>query len=488
MRIQQKFGLLYAVLGITAAVNLAVATWAIRFLARELSWPLQSIQEVMLGLHHFKRGVEDLSAAIGYERGSGGLLTPSRDLFSSEDRHRDFDAAAQRTLEALDHLESRPSYLVRSGVSTTRNLRERIDRVRAIAQEMWDRQALDNRAELGIELGSLHELIERLEGRILSDAALAVDHESRLRGLVTGLLVFSVLGVLLASALGVILVRRWVIHPVARLREAALRMAAGDLTHRVDVQGGDELAELSHEMNHMASMISQMQEERVERERLAAIGEMNRRIVHNLRQPLSGIRALAEMTRAELPPESDLVDVQDRILRAVDRFEEWLRDILRASTPLELSLRDVDVEPWIQILLDAHRPEAEMRGVELDLTVSNLPPTLRFDPTHMGHALSAVISNAIDFSPVGGSVQIEATSENGRWKIEVRDSGPGVPPEQVDSIFRPYVTTRKTGTGIGLALAKRVAEQHGGSIRVVPPSERPQSPVGAVFEFSFGLG
>ncbi|GAB4385203.1 MAG: hypothetical protein Kow0022_10220 [Phycisphaerales bacterium] len=485
MRIQQKFAFLYVVIGVTAAVNLAVAIWAIRFLARELRWPLQSVQEVMLGLHQLKRDVGDLSAAIGYGRGIAGLSEPGGDFLSDPQSRTDFANAARRVRDVLDDLEAGPSYLVRSGVSTTRNLRQRVDRIDAIAQEMWEQHDEGRRAELGAELASLLELIERLDGRILSDAALAVDHESRLHTLVMGLLVFSVLGVLLAGVLGIILVRRWVIAPVERLREATLRIASGEWSHRVHIRGGDEFAELANEMNHMACMLVQMQDERVERERLAAIGEMSRRIVHNLRKPLSGIRALAETTRAELPEDSDLVGVQERIILAVDRFETWLRDILRAATPLELNPCDVEVEPWLRSVLDAHRPEAEMRGVRLEYAVSRLPLTLRFDPTHLGHALSAVISNAVDFSREGGTVRIEASSENGRWTIQVRDSGPGVPPDQAESIFRPYVTTRTTGTGIGLAIARRVAEQHGGTIRVVPPAERPDWPDGAVFEFAF---
>lgn len=487
MRIQQKFGLLYAVLGLTAAINIGVAAWSMLFLARELSWPLLSMQEVMQGLHQLKRTVEDQSAAVGFERGIGRLNAGTEQGFPLQPDRPAFDAAAARARAAMVRLDANPSYLVRSGVSTTRNLRDRLSEIESLAAQWWDTPTPEQRLDLAARLGALHELIERLEGRILADATLAVDHERELSGLVKVLLMVSALGVVLAGALGAILVRRWLIRPVSRLREAALRIGSGDLSHRVEVQGGDELAELSHEVNHMAETLARMHEERIERERLAAIGEMNRRIVHNLRRPLSGIRALAETTRAELPPGSDLVEVQDRILRAVDRFEEWLRDVLRASTPLELSVRETEVEPWVRSLLDAHRPEAETRGVVLLLNIGKLPQKIRYDPSHMGHALSAVISNAIEFSPAGSTVSIDLTSENGKWSIRVGDMGPGVPPDLAEAIFRPYMTTRPTGTGIGLAIAKRVAEQHGGTIRWVPPSERPRTPVGSVFEFTLPL-
>lgn len=487
MRIQQKFGLLYAVLGVTAAVNLAVATWSIRFLARELSWPLQSMQEVMLGLHKFKRGVEDQGHAIGYRRGAGATAPDSSGLIDDAGARSEFEAALARTEAALADLEKSPSYPLRSGVSTTRNVRERLSAVSKLAAQFWGERDAAGREELASVLGSLHELIERLEGRILADAGMAANHEERLRGLVTALLLFSALGILLAGVLGMILVRRLVIRPVAQLQAAALRIGSGDLSHRLEVRGSDEMAELATEMNNMAATLLRFQEERVERERLAAVGEMTRRIVHNLRKPLSGIRALAETTRDELPSDSDLVPVQERIVRAVDRFEEWLRDVLKASSPLELSLVETEVAPWIAGVLDAHRPEAETKGVRLVLDLQDAVARARFDPAHLGHALSAVITNAIEFSPSGGSIAIGFQSENGRWRVRVRDSGPGVPAEHMESVFRPYMTTRRAGTGIGLAIAKRVAEQHGGTIRVVPPAERPQEPAGAVFEFDLPL-
>ncbi|MBL4790043.1 MAG: hypothetical protein JKY60_13725, partial [Kordiimonadaceae bacterium] len=88
----------------------------------------------------------------------------------------------------------------------------------------------------------------------------------------------------------------------------------------------------------MASLIKAMQDERVERERLAAMGEMAQRTVHNLRTPLAGIRALAEITKSELDEGSELGEMQDRIMASVDRFEIWLQGMLRVSSPMALDL------------------------------------------------------------------------------------------------------------------------------------------------------
>lgn len=487
MRLQHQFGLLFAVLGLTTAASVGVAAWGMRFLERELSWPLQSLEEVMSRLHGLKRAVEDQSAAIGFQRGSGASLLGEAQSLDNSLARAEFDAALKTMIDELSTLDQTSSYLLRSGVSNARNLQQRAEHIGTLASDWFESQQTATRAELGLELGTMHELIERLEGRILADARLAVDHGQQLRGAVSLLILASALVVLLVMILAVLLVRRSVVHPVVDLQDAARRLGSGDLTYRLEPVGASELKALGSEINSMASLLSRLQDERVERERLAAMGEMTRRIVHNLRKPLSGIRALAETTRAELTPESDLVQVQDRIIRAVDRFEEWLRDMLRASTPLALELEPVEIQHWLGTVLEAHRPQAESRSIELRLSTDSAPQHAVFDPRHLGHALSAVLSNAIDFAPDKSAIDIQATSDNAHWTLRVRDTGPGIPDDQIDAIFRPFYTTRPTGTGIGLAITRRVLEQHGGTARVQPRSEGPPDAVGTVFELRLPL-
>src|SRR5262249_25264293 len=156
-------------------------------------------------------------------------------------------------------------------------------------------------------------------------------------------LLLASLWVALVGALGFSLLHRWVLQPVARLRTAAARIGDGDFAHRVLVRPGgpgrDELAQLSTEVNHMAGLVRAMQDERVERDRLAAAGEMVRRLTHNLRNPLAGIRGLAEITRGDLPPAADeLRENQERIIATIDRFEHWLSELLSATSPLTVQL------------------------------------------------------------------------------------------------------------------------------------------------------
>ena len=246
----------------------------------------------------------------------------------------------------------------------------------------------------------------------------------------------------------------------------------------------------------MASMVKSLQDERVEQERLAALGEMVRRLAHNLRNPLGGIRSLAETTRSELshssPEHTDLKDHQTKIILAVDRFEKWLNELLGVTRSLAVQPEPTRIDRWLSGFADAHRPAAQSRGITLTIDTSAGPIEAPIDSRHLEHALSALVSNAIEStsSPQArsaggraGSVRIvtkpaDNSDLNGKvnsfWVIEVTDEGLGVPPDLQESIFRPYFTTKRDGNGIGLAVALQVVKAHGGRIEVESPWPPPE--------------
>jgi signal transduction histidine kinase len=224
----------------------------------------------------------------------------------------------------------------------------------------------------------------------------------------------------------------------------------------------------------MTEMVVAMQEERIERERLAAVGEMVRRIVHNLRNPLAGIRSLAELTIADLPEGSGARGNQERIMSTVDRFESWLVRLLNVTKPLNLKVGDVAIEPWLTGVIEAHTPMAKAKEVRIRLDAEAAPEKAVFDAGLFEQALSALISNGVDAAPHGGQVRLTAAGEGKSWRITIEDTGEGVPPEAREQIFRPYFTTKPDGNGIGLAIVKQIVEQHGGQIVLESPNSSPQ--------------
>jgi signal transduction histidine kinase len=151
---------------------------------------------------------------------------------------------------------------------------------------------------------------------------------------------------------------------------------------------------------------------------------------------------------------------------AVDRFNGWLGDLLSVNAPLRIAPTRQAVRPWLEGVLSSHRPLARMRGVELVAEFDGAPDEATFDPRHLEHALVALVTNAIQASPDGGSVTLGCRGSAGFWEVEVRDQGEGIGPETLPKIFRPYFTTKRDGTGIGLAVAQQVVQGHGGEINV----------------------
>jgi signal transduction histidine kinase len=460
MTLQRKFVVLLAALAMVALANVGAAFFTIDFLqSRAGQW--SEIQAVQTALNGLKK---EAAAQVHLWAPAFPMVRLDPPAIDPSEARAAFDAAAAKITRTLEDLESIDEYKVRIGSSTASNLHQRV--LSSLqAGRAWLRDPAQSE-QASREYFNLHSLIERIEDVVIRHASSEALFGRTIRPYLVVVLGASLVGTILTGVLGVALVRRWVVRPVRVLRLAADRLARGDFSHRVPVGGRDELALLSAEINHMAGMISTMQDERVDRERLAAVGEMVRRLAHNLRNPLAGIRSLAELTRGDLPPDSPSRENQDRIVSTVDRFERWLADMLSATTPLQVVPQPVSVGPWLRGVIDPLRAMAMDRGVDLRLDSQTAPLTASFDARHLEQALVAVVTNAIQASPRGKPVEITAAAQDGGWRIRVLDRGPGVPPGLGDKIFRPYFTTKRDGTGIGLAIAKQVIEQHGGRIWV----------------------
>lgn len=494
MSLRTKFSVLLGVLGLAVLASLIAAWWSLEVVQAEVRVPVRSMSGALAALGHAKRSIEDGANVLN--EGTGSSLgvhdrvdvpetapPPTPALIAA---CRDHLGLAATALAELSRDEFAPT---RAGKTALPNLMARLDEASTLIGAPGFGTASDDRRRAIATLFSLHELIERMEARIVEDTQSVLMYGTELRSRLLLVLGLSLAITVLAIALGMSLIRRWVLRPVQALRTAAARIAAGDFTHRVPLparlDARDELFLLSSEVNHMAGMVKAMQDERVDRERLAAIGEMVRRLAHNLRNPLGGIRGLAELSRSEVGPlgpvAADIHENQSRIIATVDRFEHWLTDLLTATRPTTVQPEPTPIAPWLEGLVEAHRAAAETRGIGLILDISQCPEVATFDPRHLEHALSALISNAIDAAasaPEGAAasrlVRVESRvtrRESGAmWELRVSDSGLGVPPDLREKIFSPYFTTKRDGSGIGLALALQVIAAHGGQIEVVSPA------------------
>ncbi|MCA9304152.1 MAG: HAMP domain-containing histidine kinase [Phycisphaerales bacterium] len=476
MRLGTKLSIVLALLVLTLASNVALSVWSIRFLERELALPLRSVQSVMSRLHEIKRmGEEEIDLVSSQMNGSGiGVQETARHVETSE----------QAIAELVDELSLIPSVLQQSGISTPRNLRIRSGIILAANLEWRGTKTDEHAAQLIEQIDTRHELIERIEGRILEDAALSAEFGKTLTRRIYIILAVTIVGALAIGMVMVMFIRRWVFSPIDRLREGAERLALGDFDHKIRVHTNDELGRLGEEFNRMGGLIHTMQVRRIEQERLAAMGEMAQRTVHNLRTPLAGIRALSETTLDELPEGSDLADLQKRIIVTVDRFEGWLKEMVRTSAPLEMHPAEYNPDSLVSSVIEAHRAAAQSRGCRIEMEGSAGSGKAIGDAHHLEHAITAVLSNAVEYAPEGSAIRVRVgggKDDSGRyWTVRIENSGEMIPEALQQTIFRPYFTTRKNGTGIGLALCHRVVQQHLGRIEIKSPLNASDS-IGCAF-------
>lgn len=469
MKLLSKFALLLSLLGLSVIISLVFAAWSVQTVSREVSSAYSDLTFILEQLDRVKQTAEHSLAAINRE-------------FDNPERSGGFEAwpITDQTKPILTDLTDAPGFARRVGESTSElvvslaeNCCEAIERYQhALIAAGSGPIDPELRTEAQAKFEAMHSLIERVQAQLLRDVDLSLNYGRDLRGTLMRVIGASLALSILVACLALILVRRWVLAPISELRQATSEIAAGNLDYRLQVRSADEFGQLSGEVNHMAEMVVAAQQRLIDRERLAAIGELVRRLAHNLRNPLAGIRGLAELTREELPRDSELAENQTRIVTAVDRFEKWLADLLHSTTPMTLKPESIESAELCRSLEASHVPMARAKRVSLHIEHEGWPAQLMIDPVQMEHALVALISNAIEAAPEGGTVRLRAAMDEGSCvEIRVEDSGAGVDPTATGRIFVPHFTTKRHGTGIGLAVVHNVITSHGGRIRVERSSD-----------------
>jgi signal transduction histidine kinase len=286
-----------------------------------------------------------------------------------------------------------------------------------------------------------------------------------------------VIAILIGSAsLGVILciggllgMRRWVMLPVSDLRVATEQISKGHFEHRVQPRSAYELGQLALNVNQMCATIVEIQKRLIEKERLAAAGEMVTHVAHNIKNPLSAMRLLAEATARRVSQDQASIDNLRQIVNSIDSFVQWLRDLQQSVTPLTITSQCVDIRAMINRVASAVHGMAIARQIDLSINVSPEVHWVRVDPFHFEQAVAALLTNAVQASPAGERVTLSVRpvlERSSEWELIVEDHGPGIQPELLEKIFLPYFTTKADGTGLGLDIAQKVVRFHGGELKV----------------------
>ncbi len=199
--------------------------------------------------------------------------------------------------------------------------------------------------------------------------------------------------------------------------------------------------------------------------RLAAIGRLTSGVAHEVKNPINAIVVHLEVLREKLqeldPDTRRHMDIIGSEIQRLDRVVQTLVDFTR---PVELKLVETDLAKLVDEVVLLASPEAALRGTQIQRDTTTGPIPVKVDADLLKQALLNVVINGVQAMADGGTLSIAARREDGMAQIDVHDQGPGISPEIRDKIFNLYFTTKKKGSGIGLAMTYRVMQLHHGSV------------------------
>lgn len=252
-------------------------------------------------------------------------------------------------------------------------------------------------------------------------------------------------------------------QPVQALTRAAGRLARGDLSQRVDVQGDDEIAALGQAFNQMAASLQQAEESR---------RAMTADIAHELRNPLAVQRAHLEALQDGVYPATpeNLAPVLDQNILLTHLVDD-LRTLALADTgQLHLEFTPTDFPALIQRVAARFSSQADAQGVALRITSHGACVPVSLDPIRVEQILGNLLSNALRYTPAGGRIELELHCTSTMARLAVRDTGPGIAEQALPHVFERFYRSDRSrsraegGTGLGLAIARQLAEAHQGSL------------------------
>jgi len=227
------------------------------------------------------------------------------------------------------------------------------------------------------------------------------------------------------------------------------------------------------------SELTELHEKNIQAEKLAAIGQFCSTIAHEIRNPLSLISLYSNILSKNIEKINLNID-DDKITdslnnaihcirNAVENLEGLLTELINYSKPIEIKKNNINLKNTVENVINLIKPAYQEKNVILELNYpSEQDFTVKFDKQKLEQAILNVVKNALEVSKKGDKVKIDIEILDDKKAINIKfsDQGEGILPEYKNKIFTPYFTTKKNGTGLGLAFSKKIAELHGGDLAI----------------------
>jgi len=291
------------------------------------------------------------------------------------------------------------------------------------------------------------------------------------------LILIGLVGLLVGLAGSSLLAKR-ITRPLKELVEGTVRISRGDFSRRIQPASADELGGLARSFNDMTSRLLEARERMesanrrlVQAEKLASIGRLSATIAHEIRNPLTSVKLNIQRIA-----ESEHLDEIERehlgiCQEGVGQIEKFIKELLDFTRVPELARErfplDQVLEESLKMLKDAFR----QKRVTVEKSYAQGLPPANVDGDRLRQVFLNLLRNAFEAVDEGGRISVSLAAgggEEGRtYLVRISDNGAGIPEKDRENIFEPFFTTKSSGFGLGLANARKIVEQHGGSVKVV---------------------
>ncbi|MDI6697681.1 MAG: ATP-binding protein [Candidatus Saccharicenans sp.] len=291
------------------------------------------------------------------------------------------------------------------------------------------------------------------------------------------------LAAFLLTVLGANLLARKITRPIKNLVEGTRRLSRGDFSYRTPVISGDEIGDLTRSFNHMAEELQRAREQMEEAnrrllqaEKLASIGRLSATIAHEIRNPLTSVK-LNIQKLAEISSLDELEREHLAIAQAgIEQIEKFIKELLSYTRASSLQKEYFSLAEVLDESLKMLQSSLSQKDVRLEKRYQQGLPPAYVDADRLRQVFLNVLRNAYEAVDPGGRIEISLRlnrdEERPCFEVRVSDDGCGIPEKDWENIFEPFFTTKSSGAGLGLANARRILDQHGGSIRVVKKEGR----------------
>jgi two-component system NtrC family sensor kinase len=440
-------------------------------------------------LHNDRDALYNIIQELGAEPGIRRIRIFNKDgriSFSTDGR--EVDTVVDKTAEACYGCHAQSAPLVKLN---------RPDRARIFVDRERQRvlgviRPIENSPACSDAACHVHPAGQRVLGVIDADLSLAAV-DAQLKQHQSTLVYFTFAALALASLMSILFIWVVVYRPVRELIQGTQRVAGGDLRYRISIHSDDELGELAASFNKMTAEVASVQEEIEERvrrktaelervyktllsnEKMVSIGKLAATVAHEINNPLFGILTYARLVlrgllKHDLPDRDDLAEQLRTIERESKRCGDLVKNLLTFARQAPSHPEPQDLNAIVERALVLARHKLEMQGIELKLNLARDLPPVTCDANQMQQVFLVLMVNASEAMPKGGTLEVsteyDSVSEHGR--VRVRDTGHGIPDDVLPHIFEPFFTTKADPqrTGLGLAVAHSIVEQHAGEITV----------------------